>query len=159
MSRIQLKNLFIFVLGMLTFGVGSFVTKTFLFYERPDKNGIVENWEEICLWQDNDGITLSISPKGCYSSSCTQIKQQVGTATIDLQEQEIHLSARSVLREVSRFPLPCIDNCLGGGSILINLANLIPNDYTIWFMDQKVGEVMVFSGKPTPRQCFENPIE
>ena len=149
----------IFVLGMLTFALAAFIVNTYWLTERPKKNGIVENWKQICLWQDVDGIYLSVSPRGCYSTTCTQIKQQTGTATVDLQDQEIHLDARFVLLETSRFPLPCAENCSGGGRVQFTLDQLIPNEYTLWFSKQKVGEVHIFSGRTTPRQCFENQPE
>ena len=157
MMKFNVKTIIVFVLGMLTFALGAFIVNTFFLPTRPEEGGIIEDWEQICLWQDMDGIYLSVSPKGCYSTTCTQIKQQVGTATLDLQNQEIHLNARFVLLETSRFPLPCAQNCLGGGSVQFKLDQLIPNDYTLWFLDQKVGEVNIFSGRTTPRQCFKNP--
>ena len=156
MSKSRVKLLIVFILGMLTFSIGAFIVDTFFLVERPNNAGIVKDWEQICLWQGEEGISLTISPRGCYSSSCTQIKQQTGTATVDLQNQEIHLDARFVLLESSRFPLPCTNDCLGGGSIRFKLDRLMPNDYTIWFLDQKVGKINVFSGRPTPRQCFGN---
>ena len=59
-----------------------------------------------------------------------------------------------MLVKTSRFPLPCADNCLGG-NVQFKLNNLIPNDYEVLFGDEKVGEVNIFSGRPTPKQCFE----
>jgi hypothetical protein len=156
MKYLKLKNALVFALGMLTFALAAFIFNTFLFPARPEKAGIIEDWEQICLWQDADGINLAISPKGCYSTSCTQIKQQAGTALLDLQNQEIHLETRFLLLETSRFPLPCAENCAGGGRVQFKFDQLTPNDYTLWFSGQKVGEVHVFSGRTTPRQCFEN---
>ena len=156
MKHLRCKNILTFVMGMLAFALAAFIIKTFLFPARPEKSGIVEDWEQICLWQDVDGINLTVSPKGCYSTSCTLIKQQGGTAILDLQNQEIHLDSRFFLLETSRFPLPCAENCFGGGHIQFKFDQLIPNDYTLWFAGQKVGEVHVFSGSTTPRQCFEN---
>jgi hypothetical protein len=141
---------------MLTFALAAFIVTIFWPITRPEKDGIVEDWEQICLWQDVDGINLTVSPRGCYSTTCTQIKQQTGTAVIDLQEQEIHLDTRFVLLETSRFPLPCTENCSGGGRVQFKFDQLVPNDYTLWFSEQKVGEAHIFSGRTTPRQCFEN---
>lgn len=155
----KLKNIFVFGLGMLTFALAAFIVNNFWLTARPEKNGIVEDWEQICLWQDADGIYLSVSPRGCYSTTCTQIKQQIGTAMLDLQNQEIHLDTRFVLLETSRFPLPCTENCSGGGRVQFKVDQLIPNDYKLWFSEQKIGEVHVFSGRTTPRQCFENSSE
>ena len=152
----KLKNILFFGLGMLTLTLAAFIVNIFWVTARPEKNGIVEDWEQICLWQEPDGIYLSISPRGCYSTTCTQIKQQTGTATLDLQNQEIHLVTRFVLQETSRFPLPCTENCSGGGRIQFKVDQLIPNDYMLWFLEQKIGEVHIFSGRTTPRQCFEN---
>ena len=118
--------------------------------------GIIEEWERICFWPDTDGITAAVSPKGCYSTSCTRPKLQTGTAIVDKQAYKIHIKTRFVLVDTSRFPLPCSENCAGGGTVQLKLGDLIPNDYEVWFRDKKVGEIMIFSGKPTPRQCLEN---
>lgn len=61
-----------------------------------------------------------------------------------------------MLEETSRFPLPCIENCAGGGSVRFDLGELAVGDYEVRFRDEKVGDLMIFSGKPTPQQCFEN---
>lgn len=156
MKRISLKIILVFILGMLTFAVGSFIVSTFIFVERPTPGGIIRDWERICFWPDVDGIYADVSPKGCYPSYCTNPKMQVGTAIVDRQEYKIELETRFVLAEGSRFPLPCPDNCEGGGSVNFIFRDLIPNDYEVWFRDEKVGELMIFSGRPTPRQCFEN---
>ena len=148
------RSIFIFILGMLTFAVGYFILTTFIFVERPDQSGIIEDWDQICFWQDRDGIYVMISPKGCYSTSCTSPKLQTSTAIVDLQNQEIKLDGRFVIAKTSRFPLPCAENCLGG-NVQFKLDQLIPNDYEVWFRDEKVGDLNVFSGRPTPRQCFE----
>lgn len=154
--KTRVKYLIFFILGMLAFAGGTFILKTFIFPTRPEKGTTVEDWGEICLWQDVNGINLSVRPFGCFSTTCTEIREQTGTVFVDTQMQEIHLTSRFILRETSRFPLPCIDNCLGAGIVLFNLSDLLPNNYTLWFKDQEVGEVMVFSGRETPRQCFEN---
>lgn len=158
MLKHRAKFAIIFILGMLTFAVGSFLLSTFIIVDRPTKDGIIEDWEQICFWPDVDGLYASISPKGCYSTSCTSPKLQAGTAIVDVQNQKIQLEARFILVTTSRFPLPCIDNCLGGGVVQFKLEPLLPNDYEVWFGNEKVGELMIFSGRPTPRQCFENSL-
>lgn len=156
MKRQSLKIVAVFIFGMLTFAVGSFIVSTFIIVERPTPVGIIEDWERICFWPDADGITAAVSPKGCYSTSCTTPKLQAGTAIVDLHNHRIELETRFVLAEASRFPLPCIENCTGGGTVNFKLGSLIPYDYEVWFRDEMVGVLMVFSGRPTPRQCFEN---
>ena len=154
MSKLRASHAFIFILGMLTFALGSWLLSTFILVERPVKNGIVEDWDQICFRQDQDGIYVTISPQGCYSTTCTSPKLQTSTAVIDLQNQKIQLDARFVLVKSSRFPLPCIENCLGG-NVQFKLGRLVPNDYEVWFRGVKVGQVKIFSGRPTPQQCFE----
>ena len=154
MPKLRASHAFVFILGMLTFAVGSWLLSTFIFVERPVKDGMIEDWDQICFWQDQDGIYATISPMGCYSTSCTNPKLQTSTAIVDLENQEIQLDARFVLVETSRFPLPCIENCVGG-DLQFKLDQLIPNDYQVWFRKDKVGEIKIFSGRPTPRQCFE----
>jgi hypothetical protein len=156
MLKRRAKFVIIFILGMLTFAVGSFLMSTFIIIERPTKDGIIEDWGQICFWPDVDGLYASVSPKGCYSTTCTRPKLQTGTAIVDVQNRKIQLETRFVLVTTSRFPLPCIDNCYGGGIVQFKLDPLIPNDYEVWFRDLKVGDLMLFSGRPTPRQCFEN---
>jgi hypothetical protein len=156
MKSQRLKIMLVFILGMLTFALGSFIVSTFIFVERPTMKGVIEDWELICFWPDVGGIHVAISPKGCYSTTCTRPKVQAGTAIVDRQQQRIQLETRFVLVETSRFPLPCMDNCTGGGTIQFVLEDLLPYKYDVWFRDERVGELMIFSGRPTPRQCFEN---
>jgi hypothetical protein len=156
MLKRRAKFVNIFILGMLTFAVGSFLVSTFIIVERPTKDGIIEDWGQICFWPDVDGLYASISPKGCYSTTCTHPTLQTGSAIVYVQNRKIQLEARFVLVKTSRFPFPCIDNCSGGGTVQFKLVPLIPNNYEVWFGDLKVGDLMLFSGRPTPRQCFEN---
>lgn len=149
----------VFVLGMLVFAVGSFIVSTFIIVERPSLDGTVEDWGRICFWPDVGGIMAAVSPKGCYSTSCTMSKLQKGTAVVDRQAYRIQLETSFVLVETSRFPLSCTNNCAGGGTVQFNLGDLIPNRYEVWFREEQVGELNVFSGRPTPRQCFENSSE
>ena len=153
MNHQRLRLILVFIFGMLTFAVGYFIVSTFIIVERPTMDGIISDWEQICFWPDVDGITAAVSPKGCYLTSCTRPMLQAGTAIVDVYNHRIELETRFVLVEASRFPLPCIENCAGGGTIQFNLGSLIPNDYEVWFRDEKVGKLMVFSGRETPHQC------
>jgi hypothetical protein len=152
------KSVLIFILGMITFAIGSFVVTNSWKPENPVQDGIIENWGQICFWPDVDGLYASVSPKGCYSTSCTHPKLQTGTAIVDVQNRKIQLDARFVLVNASRFPVPCTDNCNGGGTVQFKLEPLIPEKYEVWFKDEQVGELMIFSGRPTLRQCFENTL-
>ncbi len=58
MARFRAKNILVFVLGMLTFAIGAWLGSTFLLPERPIKDGMIEDWDQICFWPDADG-TLS----------------------------------------------------------------------------------------------------
>lgn len=158
MFKFRISQITGFILGMLTFAVGFWLLSTFIFVERPVKNGMIDDWDQICLWQDQDGIYVAISPQGCYSTSCISPKLQTSTAVVDLQNQIIQLDARFVLVKTSRLPLPCAENCLGG-NVQFKLDRLVPNDYEVWFRGDKVGEVKIFSGRPTPKQCFEKDRE
>jgi hypothetical protein len=156
MKNYSVKYILFFFLGMLAFGVVSFAVSHLILVERPTQDGIIEDWESICFWPDEDGIYVEVSPKGCFATTCTRPTLQTGTATIDLQNHTIQLETRFMIATTSRFPLPCIDNCSGGGTVQLNLGYLMPNIYEVWFRGQKVGEMNVFSGLPTPRQCFQN---
>jgi hypothetical protein len=156
MKNNKLKNISIFIFGMVTFALGYFIVSTFIFVERPSRDGIVEDWEQICFWPDVDGVAATVSPKGCYSPTCTRPTLQAGTAIVDRQAYEIQLETRFVLVEASRFPLPCVESCEGGGSIFFNLGHLMPSRYDVSFRGEKVGELDIYSGLPTERQCFEN---
>jgi hypothetical protein len=153
------KSILLFILGMLTFAVGWFILSTFIFVERPSPQGIVEDWGQICFWAHEGDMYATVSPKGCYSPTCTRPTLQEGTAILDKQDYRIEIETRFVIAETSRFPLPCVEDCAGGGQINLNLGALIPNEYEIRFRGEKVGEMNVYSGRPTPRQCFENPAE
>ncbi len=150
------RNIFMFILGMFTFAVGYFIVTTFVLVEHPSPEGIIEDWDQICFWLDEGGLYAAVSPKGCFSTTCTAPKFQAGTAIIDTQSHKIQLETRFVVAKTSRFPLPCTDNCSGGGTVQFKLDRLVPSDYEVWFRDERVGAVKVFSGRPTPRQCFEN---
>jgi hypothetical protein len=154
MARLKSSTVLVFILGMVTFAIGSWFSSTFIFFQRPVKDGMIEDWDQICFWQDQDGVYTKISPQGCYSTSCTNPKLQTSTAIVDLQNQIIQLDAHFVLGATSRFPLPCIENCMAG-DVQYKLDGLLPNDYQLWFRDEWVGELKIFSGRPTPRQCFE----
>ena len=153
------KSVLLFILGMLTFAVAAFIGNTFLKAEKPIQDGSIEDWGQICFWPDVDGLYASVSPQGCYSTSCTRPKLQTGTAIVDVQNRTIQFETHFVLVQTSRFPFPCVDNCSGGGSVQFKLDPVIPNDYEVWFGDLKVGEVNIISGRTTPRQCFENTSE
>jgi hypothetical protein len=156
MIKTRIKTLFTFALGMLTFALIAFIVKISFFTPRPEKARGIEDWEQICLWQEQDDIYLTVSPKGCYSTTCTQIKHQTGTAVLNSEKREIHLAAQSILLETSSFPFPCAKNCFGGGWVQFKFDHLIPGNYTLWFLDQKVGKVDLFLENPTPHQCFDN---
>jgi hypothetical protein len=158
MARYKEKNIFVFILGMITFALGSFIVTTFWKPEKPVQDGIIEDWGQICFWPDVDGLYASISPKGCYSTTCTSPKLQSGTAIVDVQNRKIQLEAHFVLVKTSRFPLPCTDNCNGGGTVQFKLEPLLPENYEVWFKNEQVGKLMIFSGRPTPRQCYENTL-
>lgn len=157
MAKNRVDKVLIFILGMITFAVSSYFLFPFILREQPMPNGIINDWGQICFWPDLDGVYASVSPKGCYSTSCSSPKLQAGTAIVDVQNRKVQIEARFVLVETSRFPLPCAENCQGGGSVQFKLDSLIPDDYEVWFGNEHVGKLMIFSGRPTPRQCFENP--
>jgi hypothetical protein len=149
------KNFVAFILGMLTLAVLALVYSTFVKLKKPDPGMTLENRGEICFRVDDQGGMLaSVSPEGCFSTTCTRQVQKVGKVIIDHQHFELRFETRFVLAEASRFPLPCIDNCSGGGTIDFNLGMLEVGDYSVWHGEERVGTLMVFSGLPTPRQCF-----
>lgn len=157
MKRGGYRTVVVFILGMFTFALSYFIYTIFINPKRPTMNGVVENWGTICFWYDDVGnIQASVSPEGCYSTTCTRPIQQVGSAIVHEQDFIIDLESRFVLEETSRFPLPCIENCAGGGTVSFVLGELAVGDYEVRFRDEIVGELMIFSGRPTPRQCFEN---
>ncbi len=158
-SKYRASHAIVFILGMLAFAFGYFILSTFILVGRPTPEGIVEEWGEICFWPAEDGIYAAVSPKGCYSTSCTAPRLQAGTAVVDLQNARIRLQTRFLLAKVSSFPLPCKDNCEGGGTVQFKIGQLNPNEYAVWFGDEQVGDLQVFSGRPTPRQCFTNEME
>lgn len=157
MNRGRFRTILVFISGMVTFAISYFIITTFINPKRPTMEGVIENWGKICFWYDDAGsITAAVSPEGCYSTTCTLPIQQVGSAIVNERDFTIALETRFVLEETSRFPLPCIENCEGGGSVIFDLGGLAVGDYEVRFRDKKVGELLIFSGRPTPRQCFEN---
>lgn len=155
MKPLNHKTIIVFALGMLTFAIVAVLYSIFVNVRRPEPGIIIENRGQICFRLDDVGdMIASVSPEGCFSTSCTRQVQTVGKATINKRDFELRLETRFVLAETSRFPLPCIDNCFGGGTIDFNLGMLDVGDYSIWLGDENIGNLMVFSGLPTPRQCL-----
>jgi hypothetical protein len=102
-------------------------------------------------------MQASVSPKGCYSTTCTRQVSQTGSAVLDQDSFQIHIDSRFILAETSRWPLLCMENCSGGGTVNFELGQMNVGQYQVWYGDEIVGEFNVYSGLPTPRQCFENP--
>lgn len=124
---------------------------------KPTPMELVEDYGMICFWIDDQGkMQSSVSPKGCFSPTCTRIVSQSGSAVVDGLRKEINFVTSFSLVETSRFPLPCVENCSGGGMIQLDLGELSVGTYGIFFRGDRVGELNIFSGLPTPRQCFEN---
>jgi hypothetical protein len=114
----------------------------------------------MCFWYDDQGsMQAEVSPQGCYSSTCTRIVSQTGTVVIEQNKFQIRIESRFILTKTSRFPLPCTENCSGGGTVNFDLGVLQVGEYGVWFKDEEVGNLNIFSGRPTPRQCFENQNE
>ena len=158
MRKTGWKYMLVFIFGMLTFAVGYFLLNVFVGFRRPTPLGTVEIYETICFWYDDQGsIQASISPKGCYSTTCTRQISKTGSAVLDQDSFKISLNASFVLAKTSRSPLPCIENCAGGGMVNLNLGELQVGQYEVWFRDEIAGEFNISSGLPTPRQCIENP--
>ena len=155
MKPLNRKTILVFILGMLIFAVGAVLYTVFLNPRRPEPPIIVENLGEICFWVDDVGdMIASVSPEGCFSPGCTQQVQKVGRVVVDRWNFELHFETRFVLAETSRFPFPCIDECVGGGTINLHLGMLDVGDYSVRLGDENIGKLMVFSGLPTPRQCL-----
>ena len=151
------KFILVFFLGMLTLAVIYLLFNVLGGFRRPAPQGIIEDYESICFWYDDQGsMQASVSPKGCYSTTCTRQVSQAGSAVIDQDSFQIRLDARFVLDETSRFPLPCTENCSGGGTVILDLGPLQVGQYQVWYGNEEAGELYVFSGLPTPRQCIEN---
>ena len=143
---------------MLTLAVIYFLFNVLGGFRRPTPQWIVEDFDSICFWYDDQGsMQASVSPKGCYSTTCTRQLSQVVSAVIDQDSFQIRLDARFVLGETSRFPLPCSENCSVGGTVIFDLGPLQVGQYEVFYGDELAGELNVFSGLPTPRQCIENP--
>ncbi|MCJ7535791.1 MAG: hypothetical protein MUO57_09690 [Anaerolineales bacterium] len=157
MKRVRWRRVWIFVLGMLTFAIGFVLVSFFQGFRRSTQQGIIEDWGTMCFWYDDQGsMQAEVSPQGCYSSTCTRPVSQTGTVVIEQDKYQIRFESKFVLTETSRFPLPCTENCSGGGSVNFDLGVLQVGEYGVWFKDEEVGNLNIYSGLPTPRQCFEN---
>ncbi len=158
MKRVRWKYILVFILGMLTLAIGYFLLSVFGGFRRPSPAGIDDDYGSICFWYDDQGsMQASVSPKGCYSTTCTRQVSQTGSAVLDQDSFQIFIDARFVLAETSRWPLPCTENCSGGGTVYFELGPLKVGQYEVWYGDEIAGKLNVYSGLPTPRQCIENP--
>lgn len=159
MKRIYFKYALVFLLGMFTMTIGYLVLVVFGGIRKPTPLEVVEDYGMICFWSDDQGhMQASVSPKGCFSPSCTRAVSQDGSAVVDKQRFEINFVTNFSLVETTRFLLPCVENCSGGGTIQVNLGELPVGQYDIFFRDHRVGGLNIFSGLPTPRQCIENQV-
>jgi hypothetical protein len=157
MKRVGWKYVLMFVLGMLTVIIGYILFSDFRGFSKPTTMRIVEDYGSICFWYDDQGsMQASVSPLGCYSTTCTRPALQSGSAVIDQDQYQIDIESRFVLAETSHFPLPCTENCSGGGTVNFDLGELQVGEYEVLFREEVVGNLNVFSGRPTPRQCIEN---
>ena len=160
MKQNRWKYILVFVLGMLTLASGYLLLSVFGGLRRPTSLGTNEDYEEICFWYDDQGsMQASVSPKGCYSTTCTRRVSQAGSTVINQDQFQISIKSRFVLAETSRFPLPCTENCSGGGTVHFDLGSLQVGQYEVFYGDEIAGELNVFSGLPTPRQCINNTKE
>lgn len=160
MKRVRWKYVFIFILGMLIIAFGFVLFNVFQGFSRPIPMGIVEDYGSICFWYDDQGsMQAAVSPLGCYSTTCTRQVSQVGSAVLNQDRFQIHIESTFVLAETSRFPLPCTENCSGGGTVHFDLGQLQVGQYEVWYGDEIAGELNVYSGLPTPKQCIENSTE
>lgn len=160
MERVGWKHVLMFMLGMLTVIIGYILFSVFQGFSKPTPMGIVEDYGSICFWYDDQGsMQAAVSPLGCYSTTCTRPVLQAGSAVIDQDQFQIRVVSRFVLADTSRFPLPCTENCSGGGTVNFDLGELQVGQYEVWYGDDIAGELNVYSGLPTPRQCIENPVE
>jgi len=158
MKSVHIKYMLMFFLGAITLAIGYLLATIFGGIRRPAPMDIVEDYREMCFWYDEQGtMQVSISPLGCFSPTCTRTVSQSGTALVDQDQFRILLEAEFMLAETSRFPLPCVENCSGGGSLQLDLGELQVGRYEVWYGNEQAGALDIFSGLPTPRQCIENP--
>lgn len=156
MKRTWFKNLMIFLLGMLTLAIGAVLFTVFGFGRRPSPAGSVENRGEICFQPGDTGhMLVRVNPEGCFSPNCSRPTLLEGTAILDRDRWELRFDTHFVIAETSRFPFPCSEDCTGGHTIHFDLGVLDVGDYAVWVGDERVGDLMVFSGLPTPDQCFQ----
>jgi hypothetical protein len=157
MKRVSWKYVLMFILGTLTITIGYILFSVFQGFSRPTPTGIVEDYGSICFLYDEQGsMQAEVSPLGCYSTTCTRQVSQVGSAVLNQDRFRIYIESTFVLAETSRFLLPCKENCSGGGTLNFDLGELQVGQYEVWYVDEKAGELNVYSGLPTPRQCLEN---
>lgn len=160
MKQNRWKYILVFALGMLTLASGYLLLSVFGGLRRPTPAVIVEDYGSICFWYDDQGsMQASVSPKGCFSTTCTRRVSQAGSTVINQDQFQIFIKSRFVLAETSRFPLPCTENCSGGGTVHFDLGSLKVGQYEVWYGEEFAGELNVFSGLPTPRQCISNTKE
>ncbi len=160
MKRVGWKYVLMFGSGMLTISIGYILFSVFQGFSRPTPTGIFEDFGSICFWYDDQGrMQAEVSPLGCYSTTCTRQVSKSGSAVVDQDQYQIFIDARFVVADTSRFQLPCTENCSGGGTVHFDLGQLQVGQYEVWYGDDIAGELNVYSGLPTPRQCIENPVE
>lgn len=157
MKQVWWKYLLVFFLGMFVLILGYILTTIFGGFRRPTQSGIIEDYQAICFWYDDVGsMQASVSPSGCYSTTCTRQVSKEGSVVVDQDNFRISIDTQFVLADTSRFPLPCTDNCSGGGTVNFDIGALQVGQYEVWYADEKAGELRIYSGFPTPRQCFES---
>jgi hypothetical protein len=158
MKGVPWKYLLVFLSGMLALAIVYILFTIFGGFGRPQPPGIVEEYGSICFWYSDQGsMQVAVTPYGCYSPTCTRPVSQTGSAVVFQDQYQIQIDTVFNLVETNRFPLPCVESCSGGGQVVFDLGALQVGEYQVFHQGEAVGSLNVFSGLPTPRQCFEKP--
>ncbi len=118
---------------------------------------VIENEGKVCfeIYENSTEIQASLLPKGCYSSSCTSIVQQVGNMSVDQDRYRLQFQSRFVVNRTA-LERRCTADCGGGGSITFRSGMVEKGMYTVWLGRTRVGELILpFTISSEQTQCFD----
>ena len=104
---------------------------------------------EVCFYAFNEVSRVlagEFKPRGCYSSSCTQVLEQDVRASVDDGSRTLRFKSRFVLLDTTVTTpeaIPCTADCDGGGRIPFLIGGVTGEKYSVLLGEESLGELTV----------------
>jgi hypothetical protein len=119
---------------------------------------VIENEGQICFLRCKPCLDLQAEfrPRGCFSSSCTEVQEHSVTGRVDAVSSVIQVDARFVvLTKAGSYPR-CTEDCGGAGSATVHFGEVREGTYSVWLGREKVGELVVPVQPKAMWACYGN---